>query len=233
MIEHDVVQNSPEWHALRAGIPTASAMDRIITKSGRASSQSDKYKYRLLAERILGHPLENHFSWAMERGSALEKKALQYYRFQTDYQTRPAGLVMDDRERWGASPDQFVGDTGLLEIKCPEIDAHMMYLIEEGSAYDEYRVQSQAQLWICEREWVDFLSYHPDLPWSLIRVKRDEEFISKLAVAVQAFSDELEALSLSAKERGWFRRDSIREPKTSAKDELIRAMKESLLEIQK
>lgn len=229
MIIHDVAQNTPEWHFLRAGIPTASAFDKIITKSGKPSAQAEKYMFRLLAERIKGEPLEERFTWAMERGSALEKKAVQYYEFQTDYKTVPVGFVTDDKERWGASPDRFVGEHGNLEIKCPEIDAHMMYLMKEGSAYEEYKIQAQGQLWISEREWVDFLSYHPDLPWSLVRVPRDEAFIKLLAKAVNDFADCLEVLAGAAHEKGWFRRDSIRQPK-SAQEQLISDLKASLIE---
>lgn len=31
MIFHDVVQNTNEWHKVRAAIPTASEIDKIIT----------------------------------------------------------------------------------------------------------------------------------------------------------------------------------------------------------
>lgn len=235
MIVHKVAQNTPEWRALRAGIPTASAMDKIITPTGRNSSQAEKYKFRLLAERIIGHPLdEGPFSWAMEQGSSLEKSALKDYQFQTDYQTEPCGFVTDDRERYGASPDQLVGDTGLLEIKCPTIETHMMYLMNEGSAYEEYKIQAQAQLWICEREWVDFLSYHPDLPWSLFRMRRDEPFIAKLKAAVEAFCDDLDRLAAEAQSRGWFRRESIRVPAEDySQANLVRALKDSLREMKK
>jgi putative phage-type endonuclease len=231
---HNCEQNTPEWRMLRAGIPTASAFDKIVTPTGKASSQQEKYKFRLLAERIMGHPIEDHrFTWAMERGSALEKKALEYYRFQTDYQTTPVGFITDDEERWGASPDQFVGEDGCLEIKCPKIDTHMMYLMNEGSAYDAYRVQAQGQLWVSGRKWTDFLSYHPDLPWSLVRVERDEEFIAKIAAAVMAFSDELEALARRAADLGWFRQVSTRRLVLSERDQLLKDMRESLIEFQK
>lgn len=228
MIIHDCVQNTPEWHFLRAGIPTASAFEKIITKKGLPSTQQEKYKFRLLAERISpGLVEQGKFTWAMERGSALEKKALGYYQFQTDNETSPVGFVTDDKERWGASPDQFVGQRGTLEIKCPEIDAHMMHLMHEGSAYEEYKIQAQGQLWICEREFVDFLSYHPDLPWSLQRIERDEEFIKKLSKAVEQFSNELEMFCAEAHERGWFRSDSVREPQKTAGQ----IMREVLLEV--
>lgn len=232
MIHRNVVQNTPEWRALRAGIPTASAFEKIITKGGKDSSQAEKYRYRLLAERIMGRPLdEGSFSWAMARGSALERKAVEYYEFQTDIQTEPAGFITDDQERWGCSPDRFVGETGLLEVKAPEIDAHIGYLMKEGSAYEEYKIQACGQLWITGREWVDFLSYHPDLPWALVRVVRDEDFIANLAEKVTRFSVELESLVQRAHDQGWFRQNSVREPKSSATDDLLKALKDSLVEV--
>ncbi len=235
MIVHtDVLQNTPEWHFLRAGIPTASQFDKIITKGGKLSSQQEGYKFRLLAERISPILVEQgKFTWAMERGSALEKKALGYYQFQTDNETAPVGFVTDDNSRWGASPDQFVGKRGTLEVKCPELDKHMMYLMHEGSAYEEYKIQAQGQLWICERDFVDFLSYHPDLPWSLVRIERDEEFIKKQSAAVEQFSNELEALAAEAKERGWFRIDSKEQEPAKTTTQIMREVLRESIQMQK
>ena len=59
MIVHaDIAQGTPEWLALRLGIPTASCFDQIITTGGKkgepkASTQAEKYMYTLLAERMM------------------------------------------------------------------------------------------------------------------------------------------------------------------------------------
>jgi hypothetical protein len=229
VIIHDVAQNTPEWRMLRAGIPTASQFSRIVTPAGKSSSQRESYIFQLLGERITGRP-ENDFkyTWAMERGSSLEHKAVEYFEFQTDIKTTTGGFCTDDLERWGASPDRLVGDNGVLECKAPEFATHIMYLMRDGSAYADYRTQAQSELWVCEREFVWFLSYHPDLPWSLQRVERDEPFIDKLKAGVESFSDQLEALCAEAKQKGWFRRDS--KPQLSEQEKLIRAMKDSLIE---
>jgi hypothetical protein len=39
MITHDVTQGSPEWLEARLGIPTASEFDKIITPTGKPSTQ--------------------------------------------------------------------------------------------------------------------------------------------------------------------------------------------------
>ena len=73
MILVPVEQSTPEWLAVRAGIPTASCFDKIISpKTLRLSASAEKYLDRLLAERLLGMPLESASSDFMSRGHALE-----------------------------------------------------------------------------------------------------------------------------------------------------------------
>jgi hypothetical protein len=36
-------------------------------------------------------------------------------------------------------------------------------------------------LWITQREWWDFMSYHPSMEDLIVRVYRDEAYIKKLA----------------------------------------------------
>ncbi len=189
---HDVQQGTSAWLELRAGIPTASDFDRILTPGGKPSTQAEKYLYRLLAERIMGHPVTEAVSMWMERGSLQEKNAVSFYELQKDCDTVPCGFVTDDAVTVGASPDRLCGDDGLLEIKCPSESVHMGYLLKSGSAYETYRVQVQGQMWVTGRQWVDVLSYHPELPYALVRIERDEDFIEKLAATVGAFSDVLE-----------------------------------------
>lgn len=234
MIHHACLQNTPEWRMLRCGLPTASQFHRIVTPTGKASSQREVYMYQLLAERIQGRPLDDRkFTWAMERGSQLEHKAVEYFEFETDLQTQACGFITDDFERWGASPDRLIGETGLLQCKAPELPTHMMYLMHEGSAYQDYRTQAQGELWVAERQELWFLSFYPDLPWSLYKVGREDPFIAKLSQEVQKFSEELEALAIRVKDRGWFRLDSIREPQESEQSRLVKAMKDSLIEVNK
>lgn len=179
-------QGSAEWMMARLGIPTASQFDRIITpKTMKLSGQMDGYVHQLIAEQLLGVPLDDASSGFMDRGNVLEKRAVDYYELQCDCDTTPIGFILRDDRRVGASPDRFVGDDGLLEIKCPSAAKHIEYLLDkEGIGY---RPQVQGQLWLAEREWVDTLSFNPDLPPALVRQPRDEAFIKALAAAVDQF----------------------------------------------
>ena len=203
MIIHDCIQGTPDWLALRAGIPTASQFDMILTKSGKPSQSAERYMLTLLAERIMGHPIAEHVSMWMQRGSQMEREAVAFYELQRNMDTESVGFITNDEETYGASPDRLVGTDGLLEVKSPKEYIHVGYMMQSGSAYDAYRVQVQGQMWIAERQWADVLSYHPDLPWALARIERDAAFIKVLAGAVKTFSMELERQWQLCVERGW------------------------------
>ena len=58
--------------------------------------------------------------------------------------------------------------------------------------------QVQGQLWVCEREWCDVVSYDPRYPDTLQlavkRVERDEDAIKQLADECAKANDEIEAI---------------------------------------
>lgn len=204
MVIHDVIQGTTEWLALRAGIPTASCFDRIVTKSGKPSTQAEKYLHRLLAERIMGHPVTEFVSAHMARGSDLEADARSYYEGIRECDVVKVGFVTNDERTIGASPDALVGTDGLLELKVPAEHTHVAYLLT--SAVDsEYYPQVQGQLWITERKWLDIMSYHPEMPPAIVRVERDEKYIATLRAGVESFSRDLERAAVDLRERGWIR----------------------------
>jgi hypothetical protein len=209
IVHEDVVQGSTQWLAMRAGIPTASCFDLILTPKGKPSTSYERYLHELLAERILGRPLVKATTTWMDRGSQTEAEAVAYYEGLRDLDTTKIGFVTNDAATIGASPDRLVGDDGLLEIKVPKEHTHVGYLLT-GSVGDAYWPQIQGQLWVTERKWVDIMSYSPGMPEACIRVARDEDYIRKLATAVTAFAGELDRVSREAKARGWIREEVCR-----------------------
>lgn len=207
MIVYDVKQGSPEWMALRCGVPTASNFDKILTPGRKASRSAEPYMFTLLGERMMGHPEDDFKSSWMQRGSEVEGDAINFYELQKDVAVTPVGFISNDAKTWGASPDALVGDEGQLEIKCPKAGTHVSYMMETGGAYEEYRVQVQGQLWVANRQWCDVVSFHPEMSMALTRIVRDDDFIADLSRAVAAFSARLEAMSLDLIERGDLRPD--------------------------
>jgi hypothetical protein len=193
MIVLDVQQGTDEWRKVRAGVPTASQFHRIITpKTLKPSAQMQGYAYELAAERILGSPVNDSSSSFMERGTALEQTAKNWYEWETDTDIKDVGFCLADFEicghngtiSAGCSPDFLVGDDGIGEIKIPAIGKHIGHLVDDFEA--EYRCQTQGELWICERDWIDLISFNPHalIPSRILRCYRDEKFIKALEAAI-------------------------------------------------
>jgi putative phage-type endonuclease len=194
-IYHYFPQRDREWYAIRAGIPTASEMSKIITSGGkdpskaRPSTQAGAYMNLKLAEWILGMPIQNDYeSEHMVRGQENEPVACSAFEFQTGLTTTEVGFVTTDDGMMGASPDRLVGDHRLLEIKCPAIQTHIGYLLDNDKLIEEYRVQVQSQLMVCDdREMSHMVAWNEKLPTLVLDVPRDEDFIAKIRAASTAF----------------------------------------------
>lgn len=202
MIRVPCEQGSVEWSKARSGIPTASAFHRIITPAtGRLSAQATGYIHELVAERILGVSMDQVVSEWAERGREMEESARTYYETQRDIDVDRVGFCLRDDRRAGCSPDGLVGDDGGLEIKCPSAPVHVSYVLGEAGA--KYRCQIQGSLWVTGREWWDFLSYNPAMRSIVVRFERDEEFIEKLASAVDEFTERLDKAMAEMVEKGY------------------------------
>ena len=182
----EVEQGSEEWLAARRGIPTASEFGKLVTATGKPSSQMGDYINLLIAER-LGAVDENYTNDWMARGTELEPAARAWYSFATDIDIGQVGFVLTDTYTAGASPDGIYDDGG-LEIKCPSPKVHISHLRGQKCP-TTYLPQVQGCMWICERESWDFLSFHPDLPPLLVKVHRDDDYIKKLAARVDELTD--------------------------------------------
>jgi hypothetical protein len=176
-------QGGPEWLLARLGVPSASSYAKLITTTGRASAQADAYINQLVAERLTGEPTFFQVTDPMQRGMDLEPQARTAYEMETGNLVIQVGFLMHDTLQAGASPDGLVGESGGLEIKCPSGHTHVEYL-RDNVLPTKYFQQVQGCLWISERDWWDFMSYHPKMEPLIVRVFRDEEFIKALECAV-------------------------------------------------
>jgi hypothetical protein len=185
-------QGSDRWHKARLGIPTASRYKDIVTPArGDKSKSYTAYLYELLAERVTGEPSDTFMSEWMQRGNELEPAARSAYAFLCDVEVQQVGFITNDAGTIGASPDGLIGTDGGLEIKCPKPSTLVRYMVEDKLP-DIYKPQVQGNLWICEREWWDFVAYHPSMELFIKRVYRDDAYIEKLRQHITAFVEELE-----------------------------------------
>lgn len=191
-------QRSPEWYQERLGKVTASRIADVLAK-GRSGPSATRANYRaqLVAERLTGVIQEDGFtSAAMQRGNEVEAEARAAYAFYRDAEILKASFVPHPTiEMAGASPDGFVWDDGLVEIKCPNTATHIA-TIRGKSIQGGYQKQILWQMACTGREWCDFVSYDPRLPGKLAmhveRIFRDDKAIAEVEAQVKVFLQEVE-----------------------------------------
>jgi len=190
MIIHDCIQGPDDWYKLRLGKVTASCFGKAIA-AGQGKTRKT-YMIQLIAERLTQEPQDGFSNAVMQRGSEIEPYAREYYKLLNDVSIQEVGFV-ERNGCIGASPDGLVGSEGLIEIKCPLPTTHILTLIDD-KVPTIHKPQIQGQLWVCEREWCDFVSYDPRVsqrPFFCERVYRDDAYIKELHIKIQMFVTEM------------------------------------------
>jgi len=186
----NIEQGSDAWLQTRKGLVTGSRFKDVITPAkGELSKSSKSYMYELVAERM-GATVNFYQNEHMQRGNELEPDARTAYEFVKDAVVEQVGICIHDNGMVGVSPDGLVGEDGGLEIKCPKETTHISYL-ESGDMPLIYKPQVQGCMWVTGRKWWDFMSYHPDLPPLIVRVFRDEDYISSMEAGITKFAEDV------------------------------------------
>ena len=205
LIECD--QGTPEWLAARAGVITASEFETAISrltrasgdkKAGDPSGASERYAHDKAIERISGKAYgEPPKAWILDRGHEMERLARVAYESRHAEFASEAGVALTDDRMFGYSTDGFVGDDGLIEIKCPIDSVKIATMLRTGDV-SEYIHQIQGGMWITGRKWCDFIMYVPDLEsvgrdLYVRRIHRDDDFIDEMVSKLLAFNRRVEA----------------------------------------
>ena len=200
MIIEDFEQLSEEWYSARAGLPTASNFDKIITTKGAPSKSAQKYLYGLAAENITGVKAPTYQNAAMLWGIEHEPQARADYEWENGVVVKQTGLVYPDaQKKYGCSPDGLMEKRG-LEIKCPyESHVHVDYVFR-GKLPTAYFQQVHGSMLVTGFEsWV-FKSYYPGLPRFELEIERDETFIKALEEELDKFVFELAKVTKKLRE---------------------------------
>lgn len=202
IVYRDIIeQRSPEWFALHVGKPSAGSMNKIITSTGKASSQRHEYLHRLAGERVLGTVEQNGLNtvWT-RRGTELEPEARSVYAMENEVEVEEVGFITDDQGRYGCSPDGLILPNKGLEIKCPSLSVFVGYVLG-GKLPTEYKVQVQASLFITGFEQWDFFAYYPDMKPFQLTVEPDLKFHEILREELERFCDDLDRVEKELRER--------------------------------
>ena len=162
MIFHDVVQNSEEWFNLRLGRPTTSKFSIFMANYGKAfGDPAVKYAFKLAKEQITGvkDDEEQYSNKHMENGHIWEPVAKSEYEEKTFYTVENGGFCQHEKYNVGGSPDGLVNIfNGGIEIKSV-IDFTQRTNIKRNSFDPSYKWQLLGNMWLCELDWIDFVSY--------------------------------------------------------------------------
>lgn len=185
----DVKQGTEEWLRYRAGIPTASEFDQLISPGKweiREGEMAKKYLGLKLAEWWLNGPLPGATFWNSEQGHLLEAEARPTFTIETGIRVVPVGFVTTDDGLVGCSPDGLIGDYSGLECKAPEAHTHTAYLVA-GKLPPEYTVQVQGAMYVTGRQVWYFYSYRRGFPNLCLEVAADPLCQEIIQTALEKF----------------------------------------------
>jgi putative phage-type endonuclease len=194
MENHMAEQGTTEWLMEKVGKVGASKAYTVSAKQKNGSYYADRetYLYEIAVEQLTGRPTERITNQYMDWGTKWEPEARNVYAATTFEEVNQVGFIPHPFIlNSGCSPDGVVGNTGLVEFKCPTTKTHVN-TIRSGEVPKIYYSQVQWQLaCLPEREWVDFASYDPRMPEKgqlfVKRVNRDKTHISMLEEEIKKF----------------------------------------------
>jgi hypothetical protein len=106
----------------------------------------------------------------VDRGNTLEPHARMEYMLKTSENVKQIGFVVHSKHV-GCSPDGFVGEDGLIEIKCPNDDNYGDIYLDRKIKSD-YIWQMQMQMLVCEKSWCDYVAYNPNYEDDLVIIRQ-------------------------------------------------------------
>jgi putative phage-type endonuclease len=174
------LQRTKEWFKQREGRVTASAIGAIMGYNPFSSREDEMMRMLRKGKKFEGNV-------ATEWGTFNEGGAIVEFEMETGLKVEEAYFV--PWQDWmGASPDGYVGNGNLIEVKCP-------YSKRKGGEFKSiieqkhYYAQIQMQLFCTGRDACYFFQWSPFLT-KLELIERDEKFIKDMLIQARSFYDE-------------------------------------------
>lgn len=206
-----IEQGTPEWDQVRLGRFTASEIHRLMEptkremteaelkarpKSGKGSSAKLVYDYSTLsaaaltyikekvAEVLTGQPNQQGYAFPLVWGKTYEDDACEAFVAKTGLIIEKVGFFKYT-DHAGGSPDRFVGDNAILEVKAPYNSTNQIeYLIltdhyDVRRDYFPYWCQCQANMLFTDRSLAHFCTFDP-------RMKEDKHRLTHIEIPADA-----------------------------------------------
>lgn len=218
MIKYAVFETEEEWLDFRAPYFTASESSKLMTNAkdkNEVLSVGAKTYIRKCASTVLAPKEPSYYNSAMEHGKNTEPiavlslaKSLGKTVDDDDFiYTSTNGFVFfyDDEYNLGGTPDVIIrGVKKSAEIKCPNSDTHLEYLMastaeEVKSKMPEYYGQMQTNMYLTSTDECVFMSfdnrfYNEKLHSHFINIPKDEEYIQRLLLKAKAGKEYKESI---------------------------------------
>ena len=176
-IYKEIIQQSPEWFALRARKMSASSAQQI----GNHGSGLYTYIFNKMAEFYSSAEKKQYTDRHTERGNELEPVARALYSLHTGEKVEEVGFI-EYSEYVGCSPDGLT-EEGCIEIKCPDDVKYFKHLLDGEKAIESaYIWQMQMNMLITGKKWCDYIAYNPNYkePLFIHRIYPDYAAFAKL-----------------------------------------------------
>jgi len=194
----DIDQSSPEWFALKLGLPSASNFHKIVKMDGTRSKERAAYLDKLANERITGRSGKQWELSAFNRGKEMEPESRLTFelKFGVDV-SQVAFVYKDERKRFGCSPDGLIAWDGgpiVAGFETKDAISRIQYeRLQAGILPAIHHRQVQGSMYVCDAKQWYFRSYCTGMRPLDVVVDRDEKFIKKLKVELELFCDELDS----------------------------------------
>ena len=195
------LQGTQDWLQQRLGKVTASVIHKVL--SDKTTTSKQLLLKSLVMERVSGTPTRHVKSSDMLRGLQLEPKAKAAYEKYTQSTIINTGFINHPNiDMAGASPDGLVLESGLIEIKCLNLRNHEQ-ILKNKNVPKQYFNQIQFQLACTQRQWCDFVAFHPEADQSLFikRVFPEPEIMQMIESKVELFLLEVDQSYLELKQQ--------------------------------
>lgn len=196
---NDMEQRTDDWFAARLGKVTASSLHKVLarTKTGYGADRAN-YLTQLVLERVTNSKAEGYINADMQWGIDQEPFARAAYEAHTGVLVDEIGFMPHPTiEMSGASPDGLVGDSGMVEIKCPSSKTALECWLSADPVESKYFAQMQWQMACAGRAWCDYVVFDPRMPQKaqlfIYRVNRDDEWLATTEKEVVKFLAEVDA----------------------------------------
>ena len=199
-METQISQYTPEWFVERQGAFSGSSVWKLMTdprsKSEQISATAETHIIEKVWEALSGQTISGVDNFATAWGNEHEPIAKKWYTKLTGIEVKEAPLCYKpELEGFVGSPDGYLGEDGIIEVKCPFNGGnHLKHCMISSDEYfkkehKDYYWQCQSYMYLTDRKYTKFVSFDPrinsDFGLFIYHLNRNEEDINAMVERIK------------------------------------------------